>query len=224
MDSRNVIFFLRDDEIKDIALYNSPENMGKVAAVPCCKKIFGRQFKLSQSKVKQKIVTLYEKTGAEYVWLDEALCEFFQMEKLDFPEILWRNWVSEIPSFHTLIFADDKKAHALDFIEEKSHRLAAVCVVCYEQYFMDYEFFARSLFEREGLVLQIFTYEEIEKQKDLFFKEVYLKGRAALLDFDSKSGFWEKRIQNEIGYYSFLREMGLFLDTFRKNRYNTLIK
>jgi len=55
-------------------------------------------------------------------------------------------------------------------------------------------------------------------------KEVYLKGRSALLDFDDKRGFWAKRIQNEIGYYSFGREIGLFLDTFRKNSYNTLIK
>ena len=34
--------------------------------------------------------------------------------------------------------------------------------------------------------MQIFTYEEIEKQKDLFFKEVSLKGRATVLDFDNK--------------------------------------
>ena len=224
MDSRNVIFCVRDDGIKDIVVCDGPGNMGSVAAVPCSKKRFGRKFKCSKDKVKQKIVTLYEKTGAEYLWLDEALCEFLQMEQMEFPDILWRNWVSKIPSFHTLIFADDLKAHALDFIEEKSHNLAAVCVVCYEQYFMDYEFFARSLFEREGLVLQIFTYEEIEKQNDLFIKEVYLKGRAALLDFDDKSMFWEKRLQNEISYYSFRREMGLFLDTFRKKRYNTLIK
>ena len=218
MDSRDVIFFLRDDEIKDIVLYEVSENIGKVAVVSCGKKRFGRYFKFSQSKVKQKIVTLYEKNDAEYLWLDKALCDFLHMEKMDFPEVLWRNWVSEIPSFHTLIFADDKKAHALDFIEEKSRNLAAVCVVCYEQYFMDYEFLARGLFEREGLVLQIFTYEEIKRQTDLFFKEVYLKGRSALLDFDNKSELWEKRIQNEIGYYSFHREMGLFLDTFRKNR------
>ena len=224
MDSRNVIFCLRDDEIKDIVVYDSPKNMGSVAAVPCSKKRFGRNFNLSQNKVKQKLITLYENTGAEYLWLDEALCEFLNMEKMDFPESLWRSWLLEIPSFHTLIFADDLKANALNFIEEKSHHLAAVCVVCYEQYFMDYEFFARNLFESEGLVLQIFTYEEIEKQNDLFIKEVYLKGRAALLDFDGKSVFWEKRLQNEIGYYSFRREMGLFLDTFRKKRYNTLIK
>ena len=224
MDSRNVIFCLRDDEIKDIVLYKVPDSMGSVAAVSCSRKRFGKNLKLSQSKVKQKIVTIYEKTGAEYLWLDEALCEFLHMEKMDFPEVLWRNWLSEIPTFHTLIFADDMTAHALDFIEEKSHNLAAVCVVCYEQYFMDYEFWARSLFEKEGLVLQIFTYEEIEKQKDLFFKEVYIKGRAAVLDFDNKTSFWEKRLQNEIGYYSFRKEMGLFLDTFRKNRYNTLTK
>ena len=224
MESRNVIFCIRDDDIKDIVLYEGTKNMGSVVAVPCSKKRFGRKVNFSQTKVKQKIVTLYEKTGAEYLWLDEALCEFLHMEKMDFPESLWRSWLLEIPSFHTLIFADDSKARALNFIEGKSHHLAAVCVVCYEQNFMDYEFFARSLFEREGLVLQIFTYEEIEKQKDLFFKEVYLKGRSALLDFDGKAVFWEKRLQNEIRYYSFRREIGLFLDTFRKNSYNTLIK
>ena len=218
MDSRNVIFFLRDDEIKDIVLYDAFENTGYVAMVPCRKKRFGK------NKVKKKIIKLFEKTDAKDSWLDDALCEFFQMEKMDFPEGLWSSWLSEIPFFHTLIFADDKKARALDYIAEKSCDLAAVCVVCYEQYFMDYEFFARSLFESEGLVLQIFTYEEIEKQKDLFFKEVSLKGRATVLDFDNKNVFWEKRLKKEIAYYSFHREMGLFLDTFRKKGYNTLTK
>ena len=46
MDSRNVIFCLRDDEIKDIVVYDSPKNMGSVAAVPCSKKRFGRNFNL----------------------------------------------------------------------------------------------------------------------------------------------------------------------------------
>lgn len=224
MDSRNVIFFLRDDEIKDVVLCQGTEDRGGVAAVPCRVKRLGRYFKFRPGKVKQKIVSLYEKSGAEYLWLDEALCEFLHMESMDFPDILRHNWLMEIPTFHTLIFADDINANALNFIEKKSHALAAVCVVCHKKNLMDYEFLAQSLFMNEGLVLQIFTYEEIEKQKDLFLKEVYLKGRSALLDFDDKRGFWAKRIQNEIGYYSFGREIGLFLDTFRKNSYNTLIK
>ena len=45
---------IRDDEIKDIVVYDSPKNMGSVAAVPCSKKRFGRNFNLSQNKVKQK--------------------------------------------------------------------------------------------------------------------------------------------------------------------------
>ena len=224
MDSEKILFCYRDDELKKAMLLPGAIDMGFVATVPCSRKILGRAIEIRQSTVKKSIAMLYEQSAADYLWLEDSLCEFLQMGKMDLPDVLRRKWLCGIPCFHTLIFADDIKGHAIRFIEEKSDTLAAVCSVCYEKYVLDYEEIARKLFLKEGLVLQILTYEKIEKWPDLFKQEVLLKGRAALLDFDDRRAFWDNRLLKDMGYYSFSKEIGLFLDTIRKNRYNTLTK
>lgn len=224
MDSEKILFCYRDDKVKKAMLYQDMTEMGVVAAIPCTRKIFGKNRELRQGVVKKSIATLYEMSEANYLWLEDSLCEFLQMEKMDLPDILRNKWLEKIPFFHTLIFADDEKEHAIRFMEEQSGNLAAVCVICYEKYILDYEELARKLFLKEGLVLQIFTYEKLEERRGLFSQAVLFKGRVALLDFDDRGSFWEKRCLKDMGYYSFWKEMGLFLDTIRKNRYNTLTK
>lgn len=224
MDSEKILFCYRDDEVKKATLYSDITDMGTVAAIPCSRKIFGKNRELRQGVVKNNIAMLYEMSNANYLWLENSLCEFLQMEKMDLPDILRNKWLNGIPFFHTLIFADDAKEHAIRSIEEQSENLAAVCVICYEKYVLDYEEMARKLFLKEGLVLQIFTYEKLEEYPELFEKEMLCKGRVALLDFDDRDSFWEKRRLKDMGYYSFWKEMGLFLDTIRKKRYNALTK
>ena len=224
MDSEKILFCYRDDEIKKAVLCQGTTDMGFVAVVPCSRKILGKEIEIRKSTVKRSIAGLYEKSFADYLWLEDALCDFLEMEKMDLPDTLRRKWIEGIPYFHTLIFADDTKEHAIRFIEEKSENVAAVCVICYEKYVLDYEEIARILFLKEGLVLQILTYETLEECRGAFAGEVLLKGRAALLDFDDRGSFWDKRRLKDMGYYSFWKEMGLFLDTIRKNRYNTLTK
>lgn len=224
MDSEKILFCYRDDEVKKVMIYQDTTDMGVVATVPCSRKVFGKTIEISQRTIKKSIALLYEKVDADYLWLENSLCEFLQMEKMDLPDALRRKWLYGIPFFHTLIFADDIQEHAIRFIEEKSDTLSAVCIICYEKYALDYEEMARKLFLKEGLVLQILTYEKIEKWPNIFEQDVFFKGRVALLDFDDRRAFWDKRLLNDMGYYSFWREIGLFLDTIRKNRYNTLIK
>ena len=224
MDSEKILFCYRDDEVKKAMLYHGITDIGVVAAVPCTRKIFGKSIEFRQSIVKKNIAALFEISVADYLWLDDSLCDFLQMDKMELPDVLHRNWIDGIPFFHTLIFADDAKEHAIRFIEEKSENLAAVCVICYEKYVLDYEELSRKLFLKEGLILQVLTYEKLKVSHRLFEQEMLLKGRTALLDFDNRDSFWGKRLPKDVGYYSFWKEMGLFLDTIRKNRYNTLTK
>ena len=224
MDSEKILFCYRDDKLKKPFVYEATDEMKIVAAVPCVRSFLGKTFFISHKQVKKNIAALYEASGAEYLWLNDALCLFLQMDKMDLPEILYEKWLSDVPFFHTLVFADDKKGRALKHILTKTDKLAAVCIVCYEKNISDYEELATKLFQREGIVLQIFTYEMLEERADVFARDLIIKGRAAVLDFDSRRSFWDKRLQKDMGYYSFWNEIRLFLDTFQKNRYNTLTK
>ena len=236
MDSEKILFCYRDDEINRPTVYGPADEMRIVAAIPCCRhwpgkvmpieqRLFGEKlFLQSQRQVKKSIAGIYEKSGAGYLWLDESLCDFLQMEKMDLPEILLEKWLDGIPFFHTLILADDRRGRALEAIYGRMDKLAAVCVVCYEKNISDYEAAAVKLFQNEGIVLQIFTYEMLNGNPEFLWDNLVIKGRAAVLDLDEKYSFWDKRLLRDIGYYSFWKEIRLFLDTFQKNRYNTLTK
>ena len=224
MDSEKILFCYREDEEKSPCLLETGESNKVVAAIPCMKTVLGRKVKIRAGKVKKQIARIFEALEAQYLWMDDALCEFLQLEKTDLPEKIIEDWLSKIPFNHTLIFADDGNMRAMEYILKRTEKLAAVSVVCYEKYVSDYENLAMSLFQREGIVLQIFTYEELERRVHSFREHVILKGRAALLDFEDRRSFWNRRLEKEISYYSFLNENRLFLDTFRKNRYNTLTK
>ncbi len=224
MDSEKILFCYRDDKIKKTAFYETTDEMLLVAPLPCARTLFGRSFSISPKQIKKNIAGVYEASGAQYLWLDDALCDFLQMDRMYLPEILLEKWLEEIPFFHTLVFADDKRGRALGYIRMKTDRLAAVCIVCYDKNVPEYENLAATLLQKEGIVLQIFTYEMLTACPKLFESELILKGRAAVLDFEGKRSFWDKRLLNDMGYYSFWKEIRLFLDTFQKNRYNTLTK
>lgn len=224
MDSEKILFCYRDDSIKKAVLFYTKDSGSLMAAIPCYRRFVGKNYAMRPAKVKKSIAEIYEKSGAGYLWLEEDLCDFLQMERMDFPDILVEKWLEDIPFFHTLVFADDKKGRAMHFLEERVNNLAAVCVVCFEGYAPEYEELAERLFFKEGIVLQVLTYEMLEKRQNVFEQEGLFKGRVAVLDFADKRSFWDKRLLKDMGYYSFWKEMRLFLDTFRKNRYNTLTK
>ena len=224
MDNEKILFCYRDDKIKKPIIFDTKDAIKQVAAVPCSRKFLGKTIPVSQNRIKREIAEIYEKTEAGYLWLEDELCEFLKMKKMEYPEMLFERWLAEIPFFHTLIFADDTKGRAIDYILGKTERVAAVCVVCEGERISDYEELAVTLFQREGIILQIFTYEMLEDHSRLFEKELIVKGRAALLDFDEKRSFWDRRLLKDMRYYSFGKEIRLFLDTFQKNGYNTLTK
>lgn len=196
----------------------------EVVAISCVKTIWGRKFRISTAKLKKQIASIYEKCGASYLWLDDELCEYLKMEKQDLPDVLIDDWLEKLPFYHTLVFSDDNAMRAYEYVSKKTERLAILGVVCYEVHREAYEALAAELFLKEGIVLQIFSYEELEKNTQIFRTQAVLKGRAAVLDFEERRSFWDRRLGNEIVYHSFLMENRLFLDTFRKNRYNTLTK
>lgn len=224
MDHEKILFCYRDDKVKKPVIFETGEETKVVAALPCTRAFFKKELVISRKRIKKDIAKIYETSGAQFLWLDEELCSFLQIEKMELPEKLLVDWLLQIPFFHTLIFADDGNAMALEHISQKTDKLAGACVVCYEKFLEDYEELASILFQREGIVLQIFTYEELEKRVQNISVQMVLKGRAALLDFEERRSFWDRRLGKEISYYSFLNENRLFLDTFRKNRYNTLTK
>ena len=224
MNSEKILFCYREDKVKKPVIFDAEEDCRVVAAIPCSRSFFGKKFPIRKQQVKRWIAESYEKAGAEYFWLEEELCEYLQMKKMDLPEVLLKNWLERIPFFHTLIFADDEAGRAIDYIPNKTDKLAIACVVCFEKYRVEYENLAIELFQKEGIVLQVLTYGMLEKNVHLFQEQVVVKGRAALLDFDRRRSFWDRRLKKDIGYYSFWNENRLFLDTFKKNRYNTLTK
>lgn len=224
MDSEKILFCYRDDKLKKPVIFDTKIETKAVAAIPCSRVFFAKRVLYSPKRVKRWIAESYETVGAQYLWLEEELCRFLEIERMDLPEILIEDWLVGIPFFHTLIFADDDSGRALDYIHTKIDKLVAVCVVCYEKYVPEYEDLATNLFQREGIYLQIFTYEMLEANSRLFREQVILKGRTALLDFEQRRTFWDRRLEKDIGYYSFWNENRLFLDTFKKNSYNTLTK
>ena len=224
MDSEKILFCYRDDKLKKPVLYETTDATKVMAALPCTRTFWGRKIPKNIRRIKTNIATVYENTGASYLWLDEELCAFLQMEKMDLPQILFENWLLQIPFYHTLILGDDKKLRALDCFRGRTEGLAAVCVICYESNVSEYRYLAEEFLENEGIVLQIFTYEDLENDINYFYKQVRIKGTAAVIDLDDRNRFWDKRLLKDIGYYSFWKEIRLFLDTFRKNGYNTLTK
>ncbi len=219
-----MIIFYRDDEVKK-PLFFEKEYFGiMAAAIPCEKVFLKRKWEIKKERIIQWIKEIYEKSGAYEFLLDDALCEYLEMEKCPVPDMMVQNWLEQVPSFHTLIFADDCHARAGKFLEEKVAYLANACVVCYEENRDLYEQWEQELFEKEGIVLQIITYQELEANVRHFERFAVLKGRTAVLDFEDRRSFWAKRVKKDTGYYSLIGEYRLFLDTFQKNRYNTLTK
>lgn len=224
MDNEKILFCYRDDKQRKPIVFGSTDDIKTVAAVPCIRRIWKKRISIKQKWLKKDIARLYERSKAGYLWLDDALCDFLGMERMDLPGSLIANWLSKIPFFHTLIFADDEKGSALEYILTKTDKVAAICVVCYENNVSAYEELAKKIFQREGIVLQVFTYEVLGEKLIPFGEKAILKGRSAVLDFDRKRSFWDKRLSDDIGYYSFWHQIRLFLDTFQKNGYNTLTK
>ena len=224
MDNEKILFCYRDDETPAPCVKETGRIDRAVVAIPCVKTFLGRKFRISAGKLKKQIASVYEECEAQYLWLDDELCEYLKMDKTDLPDILIDDWLEKIPFYHTLLFADDSAMHAFNYLSKKTERLATLGVVCYETHREAYDTLAVELFLREGIVLQIFSYEELEQNIRIFRNQAVLKGRVALLDFEERRNFWDRRLGNEIAYHSFLMENRLFLDTFRKNRYNTLTK
>ena len=102
-----------------------------------------------------------------------------------------------ICDYHTLILADDMAGNAADLIFQKTEKLAMVVVLIFDR-------------NRE-------VYEN-------FFDGLVVKGRTALLDLTDGKEFLIKGLPKTIDYYSFEDRNRLFLDTCRKNSYNTLTK
>lgn len=224
MDSEKILFCYREDKLRKPYVFDCINDNRIVTAIPCQRKIGSRQYQVPIKKINKWIREIYQTHSMQTLWMDEALCRYLNMEKMDWPDSLIKGWLSKIPFFHTLILADNQSAVVLDVMDEITERLAALLVVCYENNLMHYEKKASDLYQREGIVLQIFTYEQLQKDREDFLNRLVLKGRVALLDFEDRRVFWEKRLKKDIGYYSFDAWNRLFLDTFRKNSYNTLTK
>ena len=223
MDSEKILFCYREDKVKKPWI--SEIGAGKMLAfVPCVKKFALGEYPIRVEKVKRQIEKIYHTTGAESLWLDDKLCDYLHMEPMEWPESLLYDWLLKIPDFHTLIFADSLSGLAKKVIPVKIEKLAAAAVVCYEENLSDYDEIAADLYREEGLVLQKYTYEELRKNKENILERFVIKGRAAVLDLDGRRSFWDKRLSKDMGYYSFEDWNRLFLDTCRKNSYNTLTK
>ncbi len=224
MEYEKILFCYRDDKLKKPFIHETNAENKLVVALPCQKRILGKDFGIKKERIQKWIREIYELGKADYLWLEDELCDYLKMERMDLPDSLISEWLNKIPFYHTLIFADNISGVALRFLTQKTDKVAMLGVVCYKKDIDEYENLARELFLKEGIVLQVFTYENLQKSSCDFTKELVTKGRTALLDLDMGRGFWDKRLKKEIAYYSFRNENRLFLDTFKKNRYNTLTK
>lgn len=223
MDSEKILFCYREDKVKKPWI--SEIGAGKMLAfVPCVQKFALREYPIRIKKVKNQIQKIYHTTGAEGLWLDDKLCDYLHMESMEWPESLLYDWLMKIPDFHTLVFADNPSGLANKVMPLKIEKLAAAAVIGYEENLSVYEETAADLYREEGLVLQIYTYEELRKSKENILDRIVTKGRVALLDLNGGRSFWDKRLSKDMGYYSFEDWNRLFLDTCRKNSYNTLTK
>ena len=223
MDSEKILFCYREDKVKKPLI--SEIGAGKMLAfVPCVQKFALREYPIRMKKMKSQIENIYYATGAESLWLDDKLCDYLHMEPMEWPESLLYDWLMKIPDFHTLIFADNPSGLAQKVIPLKIEKLAVAAVICYEENLSVYEEASADLYREEGLVLQIYTYEDLRKNKENILERLVIKGRVAVLDLDGRRSFWDKRLSKDIGYYSFEDWNRLFLDTCRKNSYNTLTK
>lgn len=223
MDSEKILFCYREDKVKKPWI--SEIGAGKMLAfVPCVQKFAFREYPIRIKKVKNQIQKIYHTTGADSLWLDDKLCDYLHMEPMEWPESFLYDWLMKIPDFHTLIFADNPSGLAKKAISLKTEKLAAAAVICYEENLSVYEETAADLYREEGLVLQICTYEELRKSKENISDRIVTKGRVAVLDLNGGRSFWDKRLSKDMGYYSFEDWNRLFLDTCRKNSYNTLTK
>lgn len=224
MDSEKILFCYRDDKVKSIVLFQTPKEKRMVAAVPLVKKFAGKERLIKKAKVKKAIEMSYAKAGAERLWLDEELCDYLEMDKMEWPRSLLLEWFMGICDYHTIIFADDMAGNAAELIFQKTEKLAMVVVLVFESNLEVYENIALDLYQKEGLVLQILVYEKLKKGLGNFFDGLVVKGRTALLDLTDGKDFLIKGLPKTIDYYSFEDRNRLFLDTCRKNSYNTLTK
>lgn len=224
MDREKIILFYRDDNLKQPILFENQEGYKIVAAIPCQKRFLGKKKGIKTERIKKWIKEIYDESGAYYFWLEDVLCEYLGMDKMSLPDGVVNEWLDKIPFFHTLIYADNETARAKEYIQTRLKKVATICVVCYEDKRSEYEKLEMDFCEKEGIVLQIFTYQELSQNVAYFQNQVILKGRAAVLDFEDRRSFWDKRLEKGMGYYSVVNENRLFLDTFKKNRYNTVIK
>lgn len=224
MDSEKIILFYRDDNLKKPILFDNSGYSKMVAAIPCEKLLFGKKRRVKKERIKKWMKELYETSDATYFWIDDSLCEYLEVTKMDLPDCIIRDWLNCIPSFHTLIYADNRSKQVTNFVKERMDKVATICIICYEENYEEYARQEQYFYEKEGIVLQLFTYEELEKNVALFKRQTVVKGRGVVLDFEDRRMFWDKRLLNDIAYYSVVKENRLFLDTFKKNRYNTLTK
>ncbi len=224
MDSEKIILFYRDDNLKKPILLEKENEKKVVAAIPCEKLLFRKKRALKKERIEKWIRQMYEESGATHFWLDDSLCDYLKMETMDLPNSIIKDWLYRLPFFHTIIYADNLSGQVTDFVKERTDKVATVCIVCYEKNYAEYENMEQYFYEKEGLVLQLVTYEELEKNVTLFQRQVVVKGRCVVLDFEDRRMFWDKRLRKDMAYYSVVKENRLFLDTFKKNRYNTLTK
>lgn len=224
MDNEKILLCYRDDKEKKPKSLNADERQRVAAAIPCVKTIWKFSIKISKKKIKKQIRDIYEKNNAGYLWLDTALCRYLKIKTMPLPHILMEKWVLKVPFFHTLIFGDDKEMNAFEYISKRTDKLASLIIVCYDEFYDNYEKLAAELFQTEGIILQILTYEELKRNKIALKERMVIKGRTAVLDFEERRSFWRGQVENTTTYYSFLLDNRLFLDTCRKNRYNTLTK
>lgn len=224
MDREKILFCYREDKFKNPVILesNSPEKM--VAAIPVCYTFFRRHRNKKMQTVKRQIAKCYEESGASYLWLSDELCEYLKMEKMELPGCLIEKWLLGIPFYQTLILADDASGRMMDYLYQKTDRIAALCIVCHGKYEEAYEKVASVLYQKEGLFLQVISYEKLRENPDFLTKELVIKGRAAILDLADEKAFWLGMAPEDIRYHSFYAENRLFLDTCKKNSYNTLTK
>ena len=224
MDSEKILFCYRDDKAKRIVVFQTPKEKRMMAAVPCVKRFAGKERPIKKTKLKKAIEKAYMEAGTERLWLNEELCDYLEMDKMEWPRSLLMEWFMGICDYHTLILADDMAGNAADLIFQKTEKLAMVVVLIFDRNREVYENIALDLYQKEGLVLQIFIYEKLKRGLENFFDGLVVKGRTALLDLKDGKDFLIKELPKTIDYYSFEDRNRLFLDTCRKNSYNTLTK
>lgn len=220
MNDETILFCEKNENIKKAILYQNEESQHWVAFIPCPKHM-GTKGKKKRIKT---ICRFYKKSGATHLWMTEDLCAELGVENLEMPAFYLEQWFDEIPFYPTRIYADDEKGIVQNYLLKRTDKVAVLVVICYKEYVNAYEQMAEKLYEREGLILQILTYDRIRKSSGTFSGLFVQKGNAVILDFHKGYMLKNMNFSEPTDYYSFWKDVRLFLDTFQKNRYNTLTK